>query len=117
ANARRQMDDQAKQLEANASANREILAYKLAVEKYNQRDLKGAQKIVDELVATAADPQVKADAAKLQALIRERLQHRELCGPDIPVWPRMRRQECLRHTKRLRECPDVRAPSASSGDL
>lgn len=76
ANARRQMDDQAKQLEANAGANREILAYNLAVEKYNQRDLKGAQTILDELLKTVADPQVKADATKLQSLIRERLKHR-----------------------------------------
>jgi len=74
--ARQQMDDQAKALEANAGANREILAYNLAVEKYNQRDLEGAQAILDDLLKSAADPQVIADGKKLRELIRERLKHR-----------------------------------------
>jgi tetratricopeptide (TPR) repeat protein len=74
--ARQQMDDQAKQLETDAASNREIAAYNDAVQLYNDRDLRGAQKIIDALVATATDPRVVADATKLQTLIRERLKHR-----------------------------------------
>jgi tetratricopeptide (TPR) repeat protein len=74
--ARQQMDDQAKQLETNAAANREIIAYNHAVQLYNDRDLRGAQKIIDALVATATDSKVIADATKLQTLIHERLKHR-----------------------------------------
>jgi hypothetical protein len=74
--ARQQMDDQAKQLETNAAANREIVAYNQAVQLYNDRDLRGAKKIIDTLVATATDPKVIADATKLQTLIHERLKQR-----------------------------------------
>jgi tetratricopeptide (TPR) repeat protein len=74
--ARQQMDEQAKQLESNAAANRQIVAYNDAVQLYNNRDLQGAKKIIDVLVATATDPKVIADATKLQTIIRERLKHR-----------------------------------------
>jgi tetratricopeptide (TPR) repeat protein len=76
ASARRQMDDQARSIEADAASTRETLTYNLAVQLYNGRDLAGAKKVIDELVKSATDPKVIADAAKLQTLIDERLKHR-----------------------------------------
>jgi hypothetical protein len=73
---RRQMDDQARALEVNAAANRDVIAYNIAVELYNNRDLPGAQKVVDDLLKTATDPTVIADATRLRELLGQRLKHR-----------------------------------------
>jgi len=74
--AKQQLDDQAKQLENEVATNREIAAYNDAVQRFNARDYRGAQTIIDELMKTAHSPQVIADAAKMKELLRELLKHR-----------------------------------------
>ena len=69
---RRELEVQANQLLATANVNREIQTYNRAIELANKGKNREAVAVLDELLATAEDPTVIADATKLRTDLRKR---------------------------------------------
>jgi tetratricopeptide (TPR) repeat protein len=69
---RRELEQQAAQLEATAAVNRHIRAYNEAVTLANTGRNRDAVKVLDQLLAVATDPIVVRDAKKLRDEVRRR---------------------------------------------
>ena len=72
ANARRDLESQAAQLESVATVNRHIALYNDAIAFSNASRRREALKILDELLDVATDPAVVRDAKRLQADLKKR---------------------------------------------
>lgn len=72
--ARRELLQQAERLRSVAESNRDITEYNKAVAAYNERRHAEALRILETLVATATDGEVRGRAERLRVAVRKRLE-------------------------------------------
>ena len=71
--AKTELHKQADELDRTANANRQIVEYNKAVIAFNQRENAEALQILDTLIATATDADVRNRAERLRTTVRKRL--------------------------------------------